>query len=126
MSMHIKRGVSVQTHMYDIITAHTMYNDRINITMTKIISVETDCKLKGIDIETACIVRFNYRVITDSVYDRIEDTISSDVVTINSDFDFKLIVCNAEMATYLELTFGDYIAYIYTYKEWHDHRIQYE
>lgn len=96
-----------------------MYNNYIS-------DIEAECKSKYIELETARIVRFNFTVMSESVYDHIVDTISSDVVNIINDFEFRLIVCNAEMATYLELTYGDYITYIYTYKEWHDHRIQYE
>ena len=89
-------------------------------------SIEAECKSKGIDIETAYVVRMYELEMTASIRDHIVDNIYPDVVTIIYDFDFRLVVCNAEVATYLKLTYGDYIAYTYTYKEWYEHRIRFE
>lgn len=87
--------------------------------MIKTISdIETDCQLKGIDIETAysvCIARIrNPSAIRQLI---LEDIIPK--VTLYGYTMFSTsFVCDGEMMTYLELTYGDYITYAHTYKEW--------
>ena len=80
--------------------------------------IETECKLKGIDIETAyavCIARVNN---SGSIRERIIEDILPKVTLYNFTMFSTFFVCDREMMTYLKLTYGDYIRSTGTYIEW--------